>query len=390
MKKLLSVSTIALSLGAAGFIAQDANASEQTEQPAYAQIATQNMNDLFHYGEITTDINGDYHHTLDGNWTQDMFDNQEYYFYLIDNEGHTHYFYFPIQNYGNQGAAVVNNQQHSQYEDNSYAANQSHQDVQAHGYNPEVNQSHMYNNEQSGNNNAQQATPAQDNTTQATQNTASTGEVAQNTANQGAMTNNTTDQTAQAQPTATQAPEVNSTNTTNASSNNVQASNNTQETTQTSSEAQSSSQASTNDQAATQSSNDNQTASSNWLSNYDQVQPYGQYNGGGAHYGVDYAMPENTPVYSLTDGTVVQSGWSNYGGGNQVTIQEENSDKYQWYMHMNSLNVQEGDQVQAGDQIGLSGSTGNSTGPHLHFQRMSGGIGNEYSVDPNPYINQQG
>lgn len=364
MKKLLSVSTIALSLGAAGFIAQDANASEQTEQPAYAQIATQNMNDLFHYGEITTDINGDYHHTLDGNWTQDMFDNQDYYFYLIDNEGHTHYFYFPIQNYGNQGAAVVNNQQHSQYEDNSYAANQSHQDVQAHGYNPEVNPSHIYNNEQSGNNNAQQATPAQDNATQVTQ----------NTANQGAMTDNTTDQTAQAQPTATQAPEVDSTNTTNASSNNGQASSNTQETTQ----------------AATQSSNDNQTASSNWLSNYDQVQPYGQYNDGGAHYGVDYAMPENTPVYSLTDGTVVQSGWSNYGGGNQVTIQEENSDKYQWYMHMNSLNVQKGDQVQAGDQIGLSGSTGNSTGPHLHFQRMSGGIGNEYSVDPNPYINQQG
>ncbi|REI04830.1 M23 family metallopeptidase [Staphylococcus felis] len=317
MKKLLSVSTIALSIGAAGLMSQDANASEATQAPQYEQFSTEDVQSLFSYGEITQDSNGNYHHTLDGHWNQSMFDNHEYYFYLIDHEGRTHYFYFPIHNYGTQGAEVITNETQSPYQDNDYSAYQSHQDLTSNGYQPEVNPNQMHLSNHSQNNSG------------------------------GSEQSNTTDQTGQGQIPQTSAPESSSSNT-------------------------------------------NQTADSNWLSQYEQVQPYGQYHGGGAHYGVDYAMPENTPVYSLTDGTVIQSGWSNYGGGNQVTIQEENSDYYQWYMHMNSLNVQAGDKVQAGDQIGLSGSTGNSTGPHLHFQRMSGGVGNENAVDPNPYINQQG
>lgn len=392
MKKIVTATIATLSLGAVGIAQSDAEASENN-QSGTQYSSNQSTNGIFEYGYIDEDNNGNYHHTLDGNWDQSMFDQQQYYFYLIDEEGNYHYYYFPMND---QGTNSTNTNATSAYNDNNYSADKSHEAVQQSGY--DVNEApaqsqeapQSFNNEVSAQTSPQeQRTTANDNASY-TQNNTSSNENYENSytrndgngvedVKQNATSNNVEN--------TTNAPATESTNTN--SSNEGQA---TQQEAAPSSEASnnnnnaSTSEASNNN---TSSNNNNSTSSSNWLTSNSQMQPYGQYHGGGAHYGVDYAMDENTPVYSLADGTVVQSGWSNYGGGNQVTIQEQNSDNYQWYMHMNSLNVQKGDQVKEGQQIGESGSTGNSTAPHLHFQRMEGGIGNGYSVDPTSYVNSK-
>ncbi|OIS61618.1 M23 family metallopeptidase [Staphylococcus equorum] len=398
MKKIVTATIATLSLGAVGIAQSDAEASENN-QSGTQYSSNQSTNGIFEYGYIDEDNNGNYHHTLDGNWDQSMFDQQQYYFYLIDEEGNYHYYYFPMND---QGTNSTNTNATSAYNDNNYSADKSHEAVQQSGY--DVNEAPAQSQEapQSSNNEVSAQTSSQEQSTAAndnasyTQNNTSSNENYENSytrndgngvedVKQNATSNNVEN--------TTNAPATESTNTN--SSNEGQA---TQQEAAPSSEASNNNASSNNNNNAStseasnnnaSSNNNNSTSSSNWLTSNSQMQPYGQYHGGGAHYGVDYAMDENTPVYSLADGTVVQSGWSNYGGGNQVTIQEQNSDNYQWYMHMNSLNVQKGDQVKEGQQIGESGSTGNSTAPHLHFQRMEGGIGNGYSVDPTSYVNSK-
>ncbi|MDW5470504.1 M23 family metallopeptidase [Staphylococcus equorum] len=416
MKKIVTATIATLSLGAVGIAQSDAEASENNQSgPQYS--SNQSTNGIFEYGYIDEDNNGNYHHTLDGNWDQSMFDQQQYYFYLIDEEGNYHYYYFPMND---QGTNSTNTNATSAYNDNNYSADKSHEAVQQSGY--DVNEAPAQSQEatQSSNNEVsaqtspqEQRTTANDNASYTQNNTSSnenyensytrndgngvedvkqnaTSNNVENTTNAPATESTNTNSSNEGQATQQEAAPSSeaSNNNNNASTSEASNNNNNASTSEASNNNNnaSTSEASNNN---TSSNNNKSTSSSNWLTSNSQMQPYGQYHGGGAHYGVDYAMDENTPVYSLADGTVVQSGWSNYGGGNQVTIQEQNSDNYQWYMHMNSLNVQKGDQVKEGQQIGESGSTGNSTAPHLHFQRMEGGIGNGYSVDPTSYVNSK-
>jgi murein DD-endopeptidase MepM/ murein hydrolase activator NlpD len=92
----------------------------------------------------------------------------------------------------------------------------------------------------------------------------------------------------------------------------------------------------------------------------------------GAHNGVDYGTPVGTPVWALADGTVVRAGWDR-GGGNMVCVRHAMSLET-CYLHLSKVEVREGQKVQQKAVIGESGSTGLSTGPHLHFAMKRGGM----------------
>ncbi|WP_405465597.1 LysM peptidoglycan-binding domain-containing M23 family metallopeptidase [Streptomyces anulatus] len=107
----------------------------------------------------------------------------------------------------------------------------------------------------------------------------------------------------------------------------------------------------------------------------------------GYHTGSDFQATSGTPVLAIGPGTVVSAG--NSGSyGNEVVIKHEDG-MYSQYAHQSSLNVSVGQTVTGGQQIGLSGSTGNSTGPHLHFEVRTGpSYGSD--VDPIAYLRQHG
>jgi len=83
------------------------------------------------------------------------------------------------------------------------------------------------------------------------------------------------------------------------------------------------------------------------------------------HRGIDYAVPSNTPVVAADDGTIIYSEWSDSGGWGVVM---DHAYDRTAYFHNNQLFVYPGQHVSRGQLIALSGTTGNSTGPHVHFE----------------------
>ena len=98
------------------------------------------------------------------------------------------------------------------------------------------------------------------------------------------------------------------------------------------------------------------------------------------HKGMDFAAPAGTPIYAAASGTVTSASYSG-NAGNMIVINHGNG-LQTYYMHCNSMYVRAGQTVSKGQNIGAVGSTGNSSGPHLHFQVMQNGT----PVNPRNYL----
>ncbi|MFH9729775.1 transglycosylase family protein [Streptomyces sp. NPDC017260] len=107
----------------------------------------------------------------------------------------------------------------------------------------------------------------------------------------------------------------------------------------------------------------------------------------GYHTGVDFPVATGTSVKSVAAGQVVSAGWAG-SYGYQVIVRHGDG-RYSQYAHLSAISVKDGQSVGAGQRIGRSGSTGNSTGPHLHFEVRTGpGFGSD--VDPVAYLRAGG
>jgi murein DD-endopeptidase MepM/ murein hydrolase activator NlpD len=104
------------------------------------------------------------------------------------------------------------------------------------------------------------------------------------------------------------------------------------------------------------------------------------YRWGRAHEGTDLAGAYGSPIYATADGVVIHAGWQN-GYGNLVKIQHEFGIETR-YGHMSKVRVSVGQRVSRGDRIGDMGSTGRSTGTHLHYEVRIGGK----AVNPMTYL----
>jgi murein DD-endopeptidase MepM/ murein hydrolase activator NlpD len=99
------------------------------------------------------------------------------------------------------------------------------------------------------------------------------------------------------------------------------------------------------------------------------------------HAGIDLAAPIGTPIYATADGIVSDAGWNSGGYGNLIKV-DHGSGIETRYGHLSRILVSPGQRVTRGQQIGRMGSTGRSTGSHLHYEvRISGN-----AVNPIPFM----
>ena len=106
------------------------------------------------------------------------------------------------------------------------------------------------------------------------------------------------------------------------------------------------------------------------------------FGGGGSefHPGQDIAAPRGTPVFAPADGRVVEAGWKN--GYGQTVVVDHGNGLTTRYGHLSRIGVAAGQELKRGDELGQVGSTGRSTGPHLHYEVRIG----ELPVSPRHYL----
>ncbi|MDQ6791608.1 MAG: peptidoglycan DD-metalloendopeptidase family protein [Candidatus Dormibacteraeota bacterium] len=108
------------------------------------------------------------------------------------------------------------------------------------------------------------------------------------------------------------------------------------------------------------------------IRNYSMTQPFGPSRFEGFHAGIDLAAAFGAPIYAVADGVAtVNRGGYGYGNHIMIKVSDQRTDLYG---HLSQILVSPGQAVKAGDLIGREGSTGFSTGPHLHYEVRIGGV----------------
>ncbi|WP_134003836.1 M23 family metallopeptidase [Kribbella sp. VKM Ac-2566] len=136
-------------------------------------------------------------------------------------------------------------------------------------------------------------------------------------------------------------------------------------------------------EAAEQKARESATRCEMMISGYHITATFGQGGSRWArnHTGTDFAAPIGTRIGAVMKGVVIFADWAG-AYGRQVQVRHEDG-TVTWYNHMSKFSVSVGETVYAGDQVGAVGMTGNTTGPHLHFEVRPGG---GEPINPMPWL----